>query len=89
MTHGAVPLCAGIFVALFGFLGAWFIASRFPDARWLRTGYAIMGLGGALFAIWAATRVLAVGVAAATAMVAIGAASGAIGALRKELRETL
>jgi hypothetical protein len=88
VTHGAVPLCAGIFVALFGFLGAWFIASRFPDARWLRTGYAIMGLGGALFAVWAATRVLAVGVAAAI-LVAIGAATGAIGALRKELRETL
>jgi hypothetical protein len=87
MTHGAVPLCAGIFVGVFGVGGAMFIARRFPNARWLRAGYAIMGFGGALFAIWAVTHVLGVGVAAAL-VVAAGASIGAIGALRKELRET-
>jgi hypothetical protein len=88
MTHGAVPLCAGIFVALFGFVGASFIGKRFPNARWLRTGYFVMGSGGVLFAVWAVTHILVVGVAA-TLIVAAGATVGAIGALRKELRETL
>ncbi|HXM08268.1 MAG TPA: hypothetical protein VN936_12430 [Candidatus Acidoferrum sp.] len=88
MTHGAVPLCAGIFVGLFGLVGASFIGRRFPNARWLRAGYLIMGFGGALFAIWAVTHVLGIGVAAAL-VVAAGAAIGAIGALRKELRESL
>ncbi|HEY1427949.1 MAG TPA: hypothetical protein VGF18_00110 [Candidatus Tumulicola sp.] len=87
MTHGAVPLGAGIFVALFGFAGAWFIGRSFPNARWLRTGYIIMGLGGVCFTIWASTYVLAIGVGAAI-LVAIGAATGAIGAMRKELRGT-
>jgi hypothetical protein len=88
MMHGAVPLCAGIFVALFGFVGASFIAKRFSSARWLRTGYIIMGCGGVLFVVWALTRMLSIGVAAAL-VTAAGAATGAIGALRKELRETL
>jgi hypothetical protein len=88
VTHGAVPLCAGIFIALFGIVGGWFIGSRFPAARWLRLGYFVMGGGGALFAVWTITRVLAFGVAAAL-IVAAGAALGAIGALRKELRGTL
>jgi hypothetical protein len=88
MTHGAVQLCAGIFVGLFGLAGAWFIGRRFPSARWLRAGYVLMGIGGVLFAVWSVTRVLAAGVAAAL-IVAAGAAVGAVGALRKELRETL
>lgn len=88
MTNGAVPLCAGIFIALFGIAGGWFIGSRFPAARWLRSGYFVMGAGGGLFAVWAVTHVLTFGVAAAL-IVAAGAALGAIGALRKELRGTL
>jgi hypothetical protein len=54
----------------------------------MRAGYALMSAGGALFVAWSLSKVLAVGVAAA-AVLAVGAAIGTIGALRKELRLTL
>jgi hypothetical protein len=44
-----------------------------------------MSAGGVLFAVWGFSKTLAVGVAGAS-LVAVGAAAGTIGALRKELR---
>jgi hypothetical protein len=87
MTH-ALPVVAGLFLTAFGALGAWFLSARYPDARFLRVGYALMSAGGGLFVVWALSKILIVGVAAA-AVVAIGAFAGVIGALRKELRVTL
>ena len=70
---------------LFGAAGAWLLTTRFPSAKFLRVGYALMALSGALFLVWSASRIMAVGVAAA-ALLAIGAMIGIIGALRRELR---
>lgn len=70
---------------LFGAAGAWLLTTRFPSAKFLRVGYALMAISGALFLIWSASRIVAVGVAAA-ALLAVGATIGIIGALRRELR---
>lgn len=85
MSHGAVPLAAGIFLTAFGAAGVWFLSRHFPGARFLRASYGLIAGGGGLFVAWALSNVLAVGVAAA-ALVAIGAVTGTIGALRKEVR---
>lgn len=78
-------IAAGIFLTVFGAAGAWFLTTRFPSAKFLRAGYAIMALSGAVFLAWSALHLIAVGVAAA-ALLAIGAAIGIVGALRRELR---
>lgn len=78
-------IAAGIFLMLFGAAGAWLLTARFPSAKFLRVGYALMAISGALFLIWSASRIVLVGVAAA-ALLAIGATIGIIGALRRELR---
>ncbi|MGA8534776.1 MAG: hypothetical protein WB615_11750 [Candidatus Tumulicola sp.] len=83
-----MTLAAGLFLAAFGGLGAWFLAKRFSSARFLRAGYTLISAGGALFVVWALSRVLAIGVGAA-ALMAAGAIAGSIGALRKELRSGL
>jgi hypothetical protein len=83
-----VTVAAGLFLATFGALGAWFLTKRFPNARFLRAGYGLMSAGGALFVVWTLSKALAVGVAAA-AILAVGAVAGVVGALRKELRSTL
>lgn len=70
---------------LFGAAGAWLLTTRFPSARFLRVGYALMALSGALFLVWSASRIVPVGVAA-TVLLAIGAMIGIVGALRRELR---
>lgn len=70
---------------LFGAAGAWFLTTRFPSAKFLRVGYTLMALSGALFLIWSTLKSVPVGVAAA-ALLAIGATIGIIGALRRELR---
>ena len=88
MNNVAVMTLAGVFVAAFGALGATFLTRRYPHARFMRAGYALMSAGGALFVAWSLSKVLAVGVAAA-AVLAVGAVIGTIGALRKELRLTL
>jgi hypothetical protein len=80
-----VSTFAGLFLCAFGALGAWFLAKRFPAARFLRGGYLLMSLGGALFVVWTLTHRLPIGIAAASVM-ALGAIVGTIGALRKELR---
>lgn len=80
-----VTLLAGVFITLFGALGAWFLATRFPSARFMRAGYVLMAAGGALFVIWSATKGMAMGIAA-TIVLAAGGAVGALGALRSELR---
>lgn len=78
-------IAAGIFLTVFGAAGAWFLTTRFPSAKFLRVGYAVMALSGILFLVWSALKILAVGVAAA-ALLGTGAAIGIIGALRRELR---
>ena len=78
-------LFAGLFVAAFGATGTWFLAVRFPSAKFLRLGYALMSGGGLFFAIWALSKIVAVGIVA-TALLGAGGAVGAVGALRKELR---
>ncbi len=78
-------IAAGIFLMVFGAAGAWFLTTRFPSAKFLRAGYTLMALSGALFLIWSASRIMVVGVAAA-ALLAIGATIGIVGALRRELR---
>ena len=80
-----MTLFAGLFLGLFGVCGAWFLGKRFPQARFLQIGYALMGTGGAFFVIWALSKVLAIGVAA-TALLTAGAIAGIVGSLRKELR---
>jgi hypothetical protein len=82
-----VTVFAGLFLCVFGALGVWLFATRFPSARFMRNGYAAMSLGGLLFSAWAATRVLGVGIAAAVFLLA-GGVLGAIGAFRRELRLT-
>jgi hypothetical protein len=88
MSHGLLSILAGLFLAAFGALGTWFLGKRYPGARFLRAGYALMSAGGVLFVVWALSKVLIVGVVAA-AVLAVGATGGTIGALRKELRLTL
>jgi hypothetical protein len=78
-------IAAGIFLTVFGAGGAWLLTTRFPSAKFLRTGYAVMGLSGALFLTWTVSHVGGIGIAA-TAVLAIGGAIGIIGALRRELR---
>lgn len=82
-----MTIVAGLFLAVFGAAGAWFLNTRFPSARFLRAGYALMSAGGVLFVAWTLSKVLIVG-ASAAAVMAIGAIAGAIGAVRKELRLT-
>jgi hypothetical protein len=79
-------LLAGLFLAVFGACGAWFLTTRFPSARFLRTGYALMSLAGVFFIVWALARNVVLGVAA-TALLGCGGAVGVFGALRRELRE--
>jgi hypothetical protein len=83
-----VTALAGIFLAAFGALGAWFLSRRFPHAHFLRFGYVLMSSGGGLFVVWSFAKVLPVGVSAAVVM-ATGAVVGMVGALRRELRTTL
>jgi hypothetical protein len=83
-----VTFVAGFFLAGFGAAGAWFLAKRFPTARFLRAGYALMSAGGVLFVVWAFSKAPDVGVAAVVATAA-GATTGIVGALRRELRCTL
>jgi len=78
-------IAAGIFLTVFGAAGAWFITTRFPSASFLRSGYALMALSGVLFLIWTAVHVVAIGLAAA-ALLGLGALTGIVGALRRELR---
>lgn len=78
-------IAAGIFLLVFGAAGAWFLTTRFPSAKYLRAGYALMALSGALFLIWNVLAMVWIGVAAA-ALLAAGALIGIVGALRRELR---
>ncbi|MBV8372151.1 MAG: hypothetical protein JOY69_02730 [Candidatus Eremiobacteraeota bacterium] len=83
-----MSVAAGLFLAAFGALGAWFLSKRFPAARFLRIGYILMSAGGVLFVTWALSKILSIGISAAGVM-ALGAVIGMVGALRKELRSTL
>jgi hypothetical protein len=76
---------AGVFLTLFGAAGAWFLTTRFPSAKFLRVGYAMMAVSGVLFLLWSALKLVAIGVAAA-GLLGVGATIGIIGALRRELR---
>jgi hypothetical protein len=78
-------IAAGIFLMVFGGAGAWVLTTRFPSAKFLRVSYAVLALSGALFLIWVFAHALAIGIAAA-ALMGLGAATGIIGALRRELR---
>lgn len=78
-------IAAGIFLMVFGAAGAWFLTTRFPSAKFLRAGYALMALSGALFLVWSVTKIMPMGLTAA-ALLAVGATIGIIGALRRELR---
>jgi hypothetical protein len=80
-----VTVAAGVVLAVFGGLGAWFLARNFPHARFLRFSYALMATGGVLFVVWSLSRILAFGAGAAV-LVAAGGLLGVAGALRKELR---
>lgn len=82
-----MTLAAGVFLALFGAAGAVFVTTRFPNARFMRTCYVLMCLGGALFVVWSFWKFAALGIAAVVT-VGIGAVVGIAGALRKELRFT-
>ena len=83
-----MTVAAGLFLAAFGALGAWFLGKRFPAASFLRIGYVLMSGGGVLFVVWSLTKTLSIGIAAA-GVLAVGAMTGMVGALRKELRTTL
>ena len=76
---------AGAFIAAFGAGGAWLLTAKFPAARFLRLGYALMAVGGVAFAVWGATHLLYAGIAA-MALLAVGGILGIVGAMRKELR---
>ncbi|MBV8147644.1 MAG: hypothetical protein JO092_00970 [Candidatus Eremiobacteraeota bacterium] len=78
-------LLAGVFLAVFGACGAWFLTTRFPSARFLQAGYALMSLAGVFFVVWALVKNVTIGIAA-TALLGFGGAIGVFGALRKELR---
>lgn len=85
MTRASLTVPAGLVLLVFGAVGTWFLGRYFPNARFLRAGYALTAGGGLLFGAWGISKTLALGVAAA-ACVAVGAIAGTIGALRKELR---
>ena len=76
---------AGLFLLVFGGLGAWLLGARFPNARFLRVGYVLMAAGGLIFAAWAMSHNLIVGIFGIALLLA-GGVSGAIGAIRKEVR---
>lgn len=76
---------AGLFLFVFGGLGVWLLSARFPNARFLRIGYVFMALGGLVFAAWALTHYLALGLGG-MALLLVGGVAGAIGAIRKEVR---
>ena len=78
-------LLAGMFLAVFGAGGAWFLTTRFPSARFLQVGYALMSLAGLFFILWTLIKNVTLGIAA-TALLGFGGAIGVFGALRKELR---
>ena len=78
-------IAAGIFLMVFGSAGAWFLTTRFPSAKFLRVGYTLMALSGALFLVWTVIKIVPIGVAAA-GLLGVGATIGIIGALRRELR---
>jgi hypothetical protein len=80
-----VSIFAGLFLFVFGSLGAWLLGARFPNARFLRTGYVLMALGGLVFCVWALSHNLAAGIVG-IALLLCGGISGAIGAFRKEVR---
>ncbi len=80
-----MSIVAGLFLLVFGGLGAWWLGARFPNARFLRAGYLLMALGGLIFAVWALTHNLIVGILGIGLLLA-GGASGTIGAIRKEVR---
>ncbi|HVA34076.1 MAG TPA: hypothetical protein VNG31_07990 [Candidatus Baltobacteraceae bacterium] len=80
-----MTIFAGLFLLIFGAFGTWFLATRFPSARFMRVAYAAMAVGGALFVIWGFVKLISIGVAA-VAVLAAGGAIGAFGALRRELR---
>jgi len=80
-----VSIFAGLFLFVFGGLGAWLLSARFPNARFLRTGYIFMALGGLVFTAWALWHNLAIGLAG-MALLLVGGVTGAIGAIRKEVR---
>jgi hypothetical protein len=80
-----MTMLAGIFLTVFGAAGTWFLFKRFPHAYCLRSGYALMAVGGFAFVAWTLSKVLVLGIAA-TALLAVGAIVGIVGALRKELR---
>lgn len=82
-----MTVAAGLVVALFGGAGAWFLAVTFPSARFLRSSYALISLGGVAFVVWSFSKALVVGASAAIVL-AIGAIVGIAGVLRKELRHT-
>jgi hypothetical protein len=82
-----VTVAIGIFLFIFGSFGTWLLATRFPRAYFLRTGYVFMALGGACGALWGARQSIDFGIVA-VAMLFIGGLLGVIGALRREVRVT-
>lgn len=80
-----MTIFAGLFIFVFGALGVWLLARRFPGARFLRSGYGCMSGGGLLFVVWTLSKALPVGVIAG-GLLALGATLGIVGTLRKELR---
>ena len=80
-----MSIFAGLFIFVFGALGAWVLGVRFPNARFLRTGYVLLSLGGLIFFGWAMWHALVVGICGIIVLL-IGGISGAIGAIRKEVR---
>ena len=82
-----MTILAGVFLALFGGLTSWLLAARYPTARYMRIGYALMTLGGLMFVVWSVTMLLALGFVALVVLL-LGGLFGVIGALRRELRVT-
>jgi hypothetical protein len=78
-------LLAGLVLVAVGGFGAWLLTTRFPSARFMQTGYVLMGTSGIVFMVWGLAKNLALGVAA-TALLGCGALIGVLGALRRELR---
>jgi hypothetical protein len=70
---------------VFGAAGLWLLTARFASAKFLRAGYALMAVAGAIFMVWGTVRILVLGIAGA-ALLAAGGAVGVYGALRGELR---
>lgn len=78
-------VAAGIFLFLFGGLGAWLIFARAPRAHFTRAAYVFMSAGGIVFVVWSFTRLLGVGLAG-VALLLLAGICGAVGAFRKEMR---